>query len=332
MSDRLVVATEEPGPLCEKPFPPALFLGVIRHLAGASPLTQILFSMSLPHSIQELSELLAEQKYLADQGLATALFLALQMGRPLLLEGSPGVGKTEVAKALAGAFGKRLIRLQCYEGIDVSQALYEWDFARQMVAIRAEEITAAGPVSISDQLFSRRFLVERPLLAALQAGSSAVLLIDEIDRADDEFEAFLLEFLAEFQITIPELGTISADTPPAVVLTSNRTREMHDALKRRCFYHWIDYPTQSREKEIILLRAPEVEALLAEKVVATVARMRELALLKKPGIAESIDWASGLQRLQIRDLEDAAVQQTLGLVLKEHDDLMQIVKEKVVGG
>jgi MoxR-like ATPase len=288
--------------------------------------------MSLPHSIEELSGLLAGQKYLADQGLATALFLAVKMGRPLLLEGSPGVGKTEVAKALAGAFRKRLIRLQCYEGIDVSQALYEWDFARQMVAIRAEEIIADGPASISDQLFSRRFLVERPLLAALQAGSSAVLLIDEIDRADDEFEAFLLEFLAEFQITIPELGTISADTPPVVVLTSNRTREMHDALKRRCFYHWIDYPTQSREKEIILLRAPEVEALLAEKVVATVARMRELALLKKPGIAESIDWASGLQRLQIRDLEDGAVQQTLGLVLKEHDDLVHILKEKVVGG
>jgi len=288
--------------------------------------------MSLPHSIQELSELLADQKYLADQGLATALFLALQMGRPLLLEGSPGVGKTEVAKALAGAFGKRLIRLQCYEGIDVSQALYEWDFARQMVAIRAAEITATGPVSVSDQLFSRRFLLERPLLAALQAGSSAVLLIDEIDRADDEFEAFLLEFLAEFQITIPELGTVSAQTPPAVILTSNRTREMHDALKRRCFYHWIDYPTQSREKEIILLRAPEVEALLAEKVVAAVARMRELALLKKPGIAESIDWANGLQRLQVRDLKDNAVDQTLGLVLKERDDLVHVLEEKVLGG
>ena len=288
--------------------------------------------MSLPRSIPDLSELLASQKYLADQGLATALFLALQMGRPLLLEGSPGVGKTEVAKAVAGAFGKRLIRLQCYEGIDVSQALYEWDFARQMVAIRAEEVSASGPFSISEQLFSRRFLLERPLLAALQAGSSAVLLIDEIDRADDEFEAFLLEFLAEFQITIPELGTVSAETPPVVILTSNRTREMHDALKRRCFYHWIDYPTQSREKEIILLRAPEVEALLAEKVVAAVARMRELALLKKPGIAESIDWANGLQRLQMRDLEDSTIHQTLGLVLKERDDLMQVLEQKVLGG
>jgi MoxR-like ATPase len=305
---------------------------IVRHFASTLAVTAILNPMSLPRSIQELSALLADQKYLADQGLATALFLALQMGRPLLLEGSPGVGKTEVAKALAGAFGKRLIRLQCYEGIDVSQALYEWDFARQMVAIRAAEISATGSVSISDQLFSRRFLLERPLLAALQAGSSAVLLIDEIDRADDEFEAFLLEFLAEFQITIPELGTVSAETPPVVILTSNRTREMHDALKRRCFYHWIDYPTQSREKEIILLRAPEVEALLAEKVVAAVARMRELALLKRPGIAESIDWANGLQRLQMRDLEDNTVHQTLGLVLKERDDLVQVLAEKVLGG
>jgi MoxR-like ATPase len=287
--------------------------------------------MALPCSIQELCEFLKEQKYLAGQGLATALFLALQMGRPLLLEGSPGVGKTEVAKALAGAFGKRLIRLQCYEGIDVSQALYEWNFARQMVAIRAEEVSASGTDSVSDQLFSSRFLLERPLLAALRAGSSAVLLIDEIDRADDEFEAFLLEFLAEFQITIPELGTISAETPPVVILTSNRTREMHDALKRRCFYHWIDYPTQSREKEIILLRAPEVEALLAEKVVAAVAKMRELALLKKPGIAESIDWANGLQRLGMRDLEESSVQETLGLVLKEHDDVVHVLGEKVLG-
>src|SRR5258708_10404876 len=194
--------------------------------------------MALVHAMKEFDDLLAGQKYLADQRLATALFLALQMGRPLLLEGSPGVGKTEVAKALAGAFGKRLIRLQCYEGIDVSQALYEWDFARQMVAIRAAEIAATGPVSASDQLFSRRFLLQRPLLAALQAGSSAVLLIDEIDRAHDGVEAFLLEFLAEFQITIPELATVSAQTPPVVILTSNRTREMHDALKRRCFYHW----------------------------------------------------------------------------------------------
>src|ERR1700742_355960 len=280
--------------------------------------------MALPLSIQELCEFLKEQKYLADTGLATALFLALQMGRPLLLEGSPGVGKTEVAKALSGAFGKRLIRLQCYEGIDVSQALYEWNFARQMVAIRAEEISTSGAGTVSDQLFSSRFLLERPLLAALRAGSSAVLLIDEIDRADDEFEAFLLEFLAEFQITIPELGTISAETPPVVILTSNRTREMHDALKRRCFYHWIDYPTQSREKEIILLRAPEVEALLAEKVVAAVAKMRELALLKKSGIAESIDWANGLQRLGMDDLEQSSVQETLGLVLKEHDDLVHV--------
>jgi MoxR-like ATPase len=286
--------------------------------------------MALPLSIQELCEFLKEQKYLADQGLATALFLALQMGRPLLLEGSPGVGKTEVAKALAGAFGKRLIRLQCYEGIDVSQALYEWNFARQMVAIRAEEISASEAGPVSDQLFSSRFLLERPLLAALRAGSSAVLLIDEIDRADDEFEAFLLEFLAEFQITIPELGTISAETPPVVILTSNRTREMHDALKRRCFYHWIDYPTQSREKEIILLRAPDVEALLAEKVVAAVAKMRELALLKKPGIAESIDWANGLQRLGFHDLEESSVQETLGLVLKEHDDLVHVLGENVL--
>jgi MoxR-like ATPase len=305
---------------------------IVRCLVTASAATSIFHSMSLPRSIPDLSELLASQKYLADQGLATALFLALQMGRPLLLEGSPGVGKTEVAKAVAGAFGKRLIRLQCYEGIDVSQALYEWDFARQMVAIRAEEVSASGPFSISEQLFSRRFLLERPLLAALQAGSSAVLLIDEIDRADDEFEAFLLEFLAEFQITIPELGTVSAETPPVVILTSNRTREMHDALKRRCFYHWIDYPTQSREKEIILLRAPEVEALLAEKVVAAVARMRELALLKKPGIAESIDWANGLQRLQMRDLEDSTIHQTLGLVLKERDDLVHVLEQKVLGG
>jgi MoxR-like ATPase len=287
--------------------------------------------MALPLSIQELCQFLKTQKYLADQGLATALFLALQMGRPLLLEGSPGVGKTEVAKALAGAFGKRLIRLQCYEGIDVSQALYEWNFARQMVAIRAEEISASEAGPVSDQLFSSRFLLERPLLAALRAGSSAVLLIDEIDRADDEFEAFLLEFLAEFQITIPELGTISAETPPVVILTSNRTREMHDALKRRCFYHWIDYPTQSREKEIILLRAPEVEALLAEKVVAAVAKMRELALLKKPGIAESIDWANGLQRLGIHDLGESSVQETLGLVLKEHDDLVHVLGENVLG-
>src|ERR1700726_1335885 len=284
--------------------------------------------MALPLSIQELCEFLKEQKYLADQGLATALFLALQMGRPLLLEGSPGVGKTEVAKALAGAFGKRLIRLQCYEGIDVSQALYEWDFARQMVAIRAEEVSASGPFSISEQLFSRRFLVERPLLAALQAGSSAVLLIDEIDRADDEFEAFLLEFLAEFQITIPELGTVRAQSQPIVVLTSNRTRDIHDALKRRCLYHWIDYPSHSLECRIIAARAPEVPAKLAEEVVSAVFRFRDLELLKPPGVAESIDWARGLKIMGASSLADSVpVERTLGLVLKEKDDITRVRRE-----
>src|SRR6476620_6263470 len=245
--------------------------------------------MALPRSIQELCEFLKKQKYLADQGLGTALFLAVQMGRPRLLEGAPGVVKTEVAKALAGAFGKRLIRLQCYEGIDVSQALYEWNFARQMVAIRANEISVSETDRVSDQLFSSRFLLERPLLAALRAGSSAILLIDEIDRADDEFEAFLLEFLAEFQITIPELGTVRSERPPVVVLTSNRTRELHDALKRRCLYHWIDYPTREREAEIVRTRLPGVPEAIAERVCAAVERLRGAELYKLPGVGETID-------------------------------------------
>jgi len=278
-------------------------------------------------SVEQIIECLAQQRYLADEGLGVSLYLAIQLGRPLLIEGVPGVGKTEVAKALAASTARRLIRLQCYEGIDVPQALYEWDFGRQMLTLRAGEASSSERTPV-DQFFSERFLIERPLLAALRAGSNAVLLIDEIDRADDEFEAFLLEFLAEFQITIPELGTVRAQSQPIVVLTSNRTRDIHDALKRRCLYHWIDYPSHSLECRIIAARAPEVPAKLAEEVVSAVFRFRDLELLKPPGVAESIDWARGLKIMGASSLADSVpVERTLGLVLKEKDDITRVRRD-----
>ncbi len=277
--------------------------------------------MELPGSVADLTETLRAGGYLADRGLATTLFVALSLERPVLLEGEVGVGKTEAAKVLASVFGRKLIRLQCYEGIDASQAMYEWDYARQLLQIRAlSEHQLAGDDAV-DQLFGPRFLLERPLLEAVRAGDRAVLLIDEVDRADDEFEAFLLEVLSDFQVTIPEVGTIRAERPPLVVLTSNRTRELHDALKRRCLYHWIGYPSAERELEIVAVRAPQVGETLARKVVAAVHRLRELDLAKPPGVAETIDWARTLDFLGETDLDEQTAGLTLGAVVKERDDL-----------
>jgi MoxR-like ATPase len=278
-----------------------------------------------PRSVPELTAALRGGDYLADRGLATAAFVALSLRRPLLLEGEPGVGKTEIAKVLAAVLGRELIRLQCYEGIDTNQALYEWDYSRQLLHIRALGDGGVGEAAV-DALFGPRFLLERPLLKAVRAGDRAVLLVDEIDRADDEFEAFLLEMLSDFQITIPEVGTITADAPPLVVLTSNRTRELHDALKRRCLYHWIDYPTADREVEIVRLREPQVPEELARKVVAAVHRLREMELAKPPGVAETLDWARTLEFLGEPDLTPEAADLTLGSVLKERDDL-ELVRE-----
>jgi MoxR-like ATPase len=282
-----------------------------------------------PSSPAALASALGEHAYLADRGLSTAMFLALSLGRPLLLEGEAGVGKTEVAKALAATLGVELVRLQCYEGIDAGQALYEWDYARQLLHIRALSERAAADEAAVDELFSARFLVERPLLRALRAGGGAVLLIDEIDRADDEFEAFLLEVLSDFQVTVPELGTIAAETPPAVVLTSNRTRDLHDALKRRCLYHWIDYPSRAREVEIVAARAPDVPAALAAKVAAAVAKLRDLDLAKRPGVAETIDWARAVTLLGADGLDGQVAADTLGSVVKDHDDL-KLVQGRLV--
>jgi MoxR-like ATPase len=284
--------------------------------------------MDRPQTVGELTQTLRSGGYLADRGLATALFVALSLQRPILLEGEVGVGKTEVAKVLAAAFGRKLIRLQCYEGIDTHQALYEWDYARQMLHIRALSAHQAADEAVVDQLFGPKYLLERPLLEAVRAGDQAVLLIDEIDRADDEFEAFLLEVLSDFQISVPEIGTISAPSPPLVVLTSNRTRELHDALKRRCLYHWIGYPPADREVEIVLIREPGVAPELARKVVAAVHRLRELDLAKPPGVAETIDWARTLDFLGAADLTAEAATDTLGAVVKERDDL-ELVRENL---
>jgi MoxR-like ATPase len=284
--------------------------------------------MDAPKNVGELRQTLRDGGYIADRGLATALFVAIGMRRPILLEGEVGVGKTEVAKVLAAAFGRRLIRLQCYEGIDTNQALYEWDYARQMLYVRALSERQLADTTAVDALFGQRFLLERPLLDAVRAGDQAVLLIDEIDRADDEFEAFLLEMLSDFQISIPEIGTIRAEQPPLVILTSNRTRELHDALKRRCLYHWIGYPSAEREVEIVLTRAPGVSEALTRKVVTAVHRLRELDLAKPPGVAETIDWATTLHFLGETDLEPAAAADTLGTVVKERDDL-DLVKENL---
>jgi MoxR-like ATPase len=276
-------------------------------------------------SVGELTETLRRGSYLADRGLATAVYVALSLRRPLLLEGEVGVGKTEIAKVLATVLDRSLIRLQCYEGIDTAQALYEWDYARQLLHIRA--LAEPGSAEVAE-LFGPEFLLERPLLAAVRAGEECVLLIDEIDRADDEFEAFLLELLSDFQISIPEIGTVASAAPPLVILTSNRTRELHDALKRRCMYHWIDYPPADREVEIVLLREPTVSLELARKVVAAVTRLRELDLAKPPGVAETIDWARTLDFLGETTLTPAVAADTLGAVVKERDDL-SLVRESL---
>jgi len=275
-------------------------------------------------SVAELTEMLRDGAYLADRGLATALFIALELGRPLLLEGEVGVGKTELAKVLSSIFDRRLIRLQCYEGIDTNQALYEWDYARQILHARALSEHQVQDADSVDRLFSSEFLLERPLFEAVRAGDQCVLLIDEIDRADDEFEAFLLELLSDFQITIPEIGTVAAESPPLVILTSNRTRELHDALKRRCLYHWIGYPTVEDEMAIIALRAPDVPETLARKVVDAVNRLRGMELAKPPGVAETLDWAAALGVVGSTDLDVETARDTLGSVVKDRDDLEEV--------
>jgi MoxR-like ATPase len=278
-------------------------------------------------TIEQLEDALLRASYLPDRGLATALFLALKVRKPLLLEGEAGVGKTEAAKAIAASLGSRLIRLQCYEGLDVAHAVYEWNYTRQLLHIRATQ--DAGAVA-EDELFGEKFLIRRPLLEAISSPERVVLLIDEIDRADDEFEAFLLEMLSDFQITIPEIGTISAQERPAVILTSNRTRELHDALKRRCLFHWIGHPSCEREVEIVRLRVPGVPERLASEAVRFVQGLRELELAKPPGVAETVDWAEALAALGQQELDADVVQSTLGSVLKYHEDLELVQDETLI--
>jgi MoxR-like ATPase len=282
---------------------------------------------ALPRSVRETVELLAGQHYVADTSLGTALFLSLELGRPLLLEGEAGVGKTEVAKALAAGLARPLIRLQCYEGLDLASAAYEWNYARQMIHIRAcESAGLTDAHRLSHDVFSDEFLIRRPLLQALDPGNEVapVLLIDEVDRTDEPFEAYLLEVLSDFQITIPEIGAVHAAEPPLVVLTSNRTREIHDALKRRCIYHWIDYPTAERELEILFERVPEAPKELGAQVVRFVQRVRELELFKLPGVAETIDWTRALMALDRHTLDEDTASRTLGVLLKYQDDLERL--------
>ena len=278
----------------------------------------------IPTTIDELDQTLDDHDYFADESLVVAIHLAIQLGRPLFLEGEAGVGKTEVAKVLAAMTGERLIRLQCYEGLDIGQALYEWDYARQMMAIRLLEARGEGASATPHDIMSREYLIARPLLQAIESsvdGHRPVLLIDELDRADEEFEAFLLELLSDFQITIPEIGTISAASRPIVVLTSNRTREIHDALQRRCVYHWIDYPTPTRESEIITRKVPELERALANSLSEAMRRLREMDLFKPPGVAETLDWAESLRLLGAGELSPKTIESTLGVVLKYKDDI-----------
>jgi MoxR-like ATPase len=289
--------------------------------------------LDLPRSVEDTRRLLASGRYVADASLATAVYLALKLGRPLLLEGEAGVGKTEVAKVLAETLGRRLIRLQCYEGLDAAAALYEWNYPRQMLEIRlaelGDEAGAEGRERLAHDIFDERFLLKRPLLLALEpdAAGPPVLLVDELDRTDEPFEAFLLEILSDFQVTIPEMGTVRAPSPPIVVLTSNRTREIHDALKRRCFYHWIGYPDAARELEILRLRAPQLAADLGGQVVRFVQKLRASDLFKLPGVAETIDWAYALLALDRIALDAETVNATLGVLLKYQDDI-----EKMAGG
>ncbi len=282
---------------------------------------------NLPTSIDETLALLTRGGYVADRSLATVIFLSLKMGRPLFLEGEAGVGKTEIAKVLSHTLGRKLIRLQCYEGLDVSSAVYEWDYARQMMAIRLAE--AAGEqdrTRIEHDVFSERYLIKRPLLQALETFTEGppVLLVDELDRTDEAFEAFLLEILSDFQVSVPELGTIRAEHPPIVIITSNRTREVHDALKRRCLYHWVDYPDNTRELEILRKKVPQAADTLSRAIVAFVQALRKLDLFKQPGIAETLDWASALTELDAVSLDPSTIADTLGVLLKYQDDIQKL--------
>lgn len=280
----------------------------------------------VPENIAQTAALLADHAYIADRSLATSIHLALTMGRPLFLEGEPGTGKTEIAKVLAAGLDRRLVRLQCYDGLDLAAAAYEWDHARQLMAIRLAETGGARDVdTVSNMIYGSEYLLRRPLLSAIDpALPPAVLLIDELDRADEPFEAFLLELLADFQITIPEFGVVKATTPPLVILTSNRTREVHDAIRRRCIYHWVDYPEAARERAILRVKAPGVADQLAAEIVAFVQRVRTMDIFKSPGVAETIDWASALMALDQEELAPGAVEDTLGVLLKYQDDIAKL--------